>query len=137
MLMENIIQINKDLKDQLQKTIQWKVEDIRPTYPFNGTVEFVRLRNFLSEEEKPGLFLLIVKRISGEMPPDHYEDYLEKTYQIWLWELKDEWFLVHIQEQFTSGTKYWNQSNKKVDNWYKCDQLEGLLHLLKELNFTK
>ena len=67
------------------------------------------------------------------MPPDEHENYLKREYQIWIYELKDEWFIVWYQSKNISGSQSWNQTRGITFQHYKCDQIGGLIKLFQEL----
>ncbi len=45
---------------------------------------------------------------------------------ITIYEIPDEWYLVKIHDTYTD-----------LSNYYKCDQFEGLLKFLKDINYGK
>jgi hypothetical protein len=132
----NLVDINNSIIDIIKDTSKVEIDNIKNVRPFNIYTSLTKPRTHPIDERK-GIYLDYKVRISGQMPPDQLNNYLEKTFQCWIWELKDEWFLVYHQGKVTSGSKFWNASSSREEGYYKCDQLEGLMKLLEHLNITK
>jgi hypothetical protein len=131
---DKLVDINIDIIDIIKDNSKVKIGTIKNVRPFDVYTSLTKSKNY-SIDERKGIYLDYKVRISGEMPPDQFNSYLEKTYQSWIWELKDEWFLVYHQGRVTSGSKFWNTSSRE-EGYYKCDQLDGLMKLLSYLNIT-
>jgi hypothetical protein len=132
---DKLVDINIDIIDIIKDNSKVKIGTIKNVRPFDVYTSLTKSKNY-SIDERKGIYLDYKVRISGEMPPDQFNSYLEKTYQSWIWELKDEWFLVYYQGKVTSGSKFWNTGSSRGEAWYKCDQLDGLMKLLSYLNIT-
>jgi len=131
---DKLVDINIDIIDIIKDNSKVKIGTIKNVRPFDVYTSSTKSKNY-SLDERKGIYLDYKVRISGEIPPDQFNSYLEKTYQSWIWELKDEWFLVYHQGRVTSGSKFWNTSSRE-EGYYKCDQLDGLMRLLSYLNIT-
>jgi hypothetical protein len=129
---DKLVDINNDIINIIKDNSKVKFDTIKNVTPFDVYTSLTRPTNRPIDERK-GIYLNCKLNISGQMPPDQTNNYLEKTHQFWIWELKDEWFLVNHQEQVTSGSKFWNQNRDRLITWYKCDQLDGLMKLLNNL----
>ena len=107
---DNLININNNLINLINDKAIVNLDDIKLIEPFEAYA-----RN-TDPSGRKGLYLSYKIRISGEMPPDHYEDYLERQQQLWVYELKDEWFIVYYQIHNISGSKYWNNKIRSKTN---------------------
>ena len=132
---DKLVDVNNTIIDVIKDASKVQIDDIRKVRPFNIYTSLTNPKTHPIDERK-GIYLDYKVRISGEMPPDQVDNYLEKTYQCWIYELKDEWFLVYHQGKVTSGSKFWNVGSSREEKWYKCDQLDGLMKLLSYLNIT-
>jgi hypothetical protein len=49
-----------------------------------------------------------------------------------IWKLQDDWFIVKVKHYNTSQIVGFNRA---INEYYKCDQFEGLLKLLQHLEY--
>ncbi len=52
-------------------------------------------------------------------------------FKVEIFEIDDEWYLVRYEYWKSAIYSYWSE------NFFKCDQFEGLVQLLQDLNLTK
>ena len=76
-----------------------------------------------------------ILRVSGEMPIGEEHKALERFINMNIYELADEWFIVNCKVAYRPKL-HWN-TPKDTTTYYKCDQLEGLLKLLEDLNIIE
>lgn len=124
----NLVDIKSNIINIIKDKSRVNFDDIKLIEPFEVMS--------VDKLGRKGLYLSYKIRISGEMPPEHYEDYLERQQQVWVYELKDEWFIVYYQIQNISGSKYWNNKMRNAVRW-KCDQLDGLMELFSKLGIIE
>lgn len=118
--------------------IDSKVKDIIESRNTNGDIT-IRLKSKSSGfpfKEVPRMIELDqILRVSGEMPIGEEHKALERFINMNIYELVDEWFIVTCKVAYRPKS-HWN-TPKDTTTYYKCDQLEGLLKLLEDLNIIK
>ena len=57
---------------------------------------------------------------------------IEGRIDLTIWKLQDDWFIVKVKHYNTSQIVGFNRA---IDEYYKCDQFEGLLKLLQHLEY--
>lgn len=105
---------------------------------FRGDVNFYlksKSKHYPYKEDKSRLEINQTLRISGEMPKGQENLALERFINIDVYELKDEWFKVSCSVAYRPRS-YWN-APRDTTFYYKCDQIGGLLRLLKDLSVIK
>jgi hypothetical protein len=80
---------------------------------------------------------IITKNLKYEWRQDKalliYPDPNNKSVWVLIIELEDDWFLVDFNLTYRVGVN-WGPFNRTL---YKCDQIEGLLKLLKDKDYLK
>lgn len=74
-------------------------------------------------------------KISGQMPKSEEHLDLERFANIDVYELQDEWFAVMCIIAYRPKS-HWNVPSNTT-KFYKCDQVGGLLKLLKDIRIIK
>jgi len=120
------IDISDKIKDIIEKKNHKGETDIifknkQNGFPFRDTPRRIELHNKL--------------KISGPMPVGEENLSLERLIDMEIHELPDEWFIVNCKKQYRPKS-YWNSPKTNI-TCYKCDQLEGLLRLLQDLDIIE
>jgi hypothetical protein len=118
-----IIDIDSNIKDIIESRLKHKsYVTIRATssgYPYKQTPKRIEVETFTT--------------VTGGSPDRTVEELIK--YQLsHICALEDEWFLVANSTEFRG--KGWNKPKDTYIS-YQCDQLDGLLKLLKDLDIIK
>lgn len=92
-------------------------------------------KHYPYKESKYRLEIDQTLRIGGGMPKGQEHLALERFINIDVYELEDEWFKVSCDVAYRPRS-YWS-APRDTTFYYKCDQIGGLLRLLKDLRVIR
>ena len=123
-----IVDIDSNIKDVIESRLKHKsYVTIRSTstgFPYKPTPKRIEVETFITVKR--------LSYISGS--PDRTAGDLVKHQLSVIYALDDEWFLVANSTKFRGEN--WNKPKNTYIS-YQCDQLEGLLKLLEDLNIIE
>jgi len=118
-----IVDIDSNIKDIIESKLKHKsYVTIRTTssgFPFKPTPKRIEVETFIS--------------VTGGSPDRTVEDLIKYQLSV-IYALDDEWFLVANSTEFRGMG--WNKPKNTYIS-YQCDQLDGLMKLLGDLDIIK
>lgn len=104
------------------------------------SINIIKKQSFIgkSYNEKHGVGKYQISQtlnLSGEMPPDEQHKGLVRDSTLYIHQLSDDWYIVEYITRYQSR-RFWN-APKDSTEYYLCDQIEGLLELLRNKNIIK